>query len=46
MKYIIWFIGTIGTFLGGIYIIAFTSFGNSVVAPIVEKNMSADKTRE
>ncbi|MEA2091297.1 MAG: hypothetical protein U9O83_02900, partial [Campylobacterota bacterium] len=36
MKYLMWFGGILATSLVGVYIIAFTPFGNSVLKPIVE----------
>jgi hypothetical protein len=36
MKYIYWLIGVLSSLLLGIYILLFTSFGNSIVKPIIE----------
>jgi len=39
MKYVAWFVGVIGTLVMGVYIVAFTAFGNGVVQPIIEKKI-------
>ncbi|MFT7859511.1 MAG: hypothetical protein ABXS93_01105 [Sulfurimonas sp.] len=36
MKFLKWFVAVVVIVLGGVYTLAFTSFGNSIVAPIVE----------
>ena len=39
MKIAKWLVGVVAVLLGGVYIVAFTSLGNGIVAPIVEKKM-------
>lgn len=39
MKFLKWFGGGMVVLLAGIYVLAFTSLGNSIVAPIVEKKI-------
>jgi len=37
MKYLAWFIGVLVTLVGAVYVLAFTSFGNGLVKPSIEK---------
>lgn len=39
MKYLAWFGGVIATLLVGVYVIAFTGFGNSLLQPIIESKI-------
>ena len=39
MKYLSWFIGVLITLVGAVYILAFTSFGNSLIQPTIEKKI-------
>ncbi len=39
MKYLAWLGGILATVVIGIYVIAFTSFGNSLVKPIIEEKI-------
>ena len=36
MKYLYWFLGLVIALVGAVYIVAFTSFGNGLIKPIVE----------
>ena len=36
MKYIYWFLGLVIALVGAVYVVAFTSFGNGLIKPIVE----------
>jgi len=36
MKYLYWFLGLVGALFGAIYVVAFTSFGNSLLKPTIE----------
>lgn len=40
MKYLGWLVGVIVTLVIGVYVLAFTSVGNSIVAPIVESKIN------
>lgn len=39
MKYLTWFIGIAAAILLGIYVMAFTGFGNSIIKPVLEKTI-------
>ena len=39
MKYLSWIIGVLGTVVGLVYVIAFTSVGNSLVQPTIESKI-------
>ena len=40
MKVLAWLLGIIFTLVIGVYVIAFTSLGNSIVGPIVEEKIN------
>ena len=39
MKYLAWFIGLLVTLVSAVYVLAFTSFGNGLVQPSIEKEI-------
>jgi len=39
MKYIAWFVGVVVALIGALYLVVFTSFGNSLLSPIIEKKI-------
>ena len=39
MKYLVWLVGVLGILIGAVYIIAFTSFGNNLLKPSIEKKI-------
>jgi len=36
MKYLYWILGIVGALVGAVYVVAFTSFGNSLLKPTIE----------
>ena len=44
MKIVKWLLGFIILLLGGVYVLAFTSFGNGIVAPIIEEKIQENLT--
>jgi len=39
MKYLTWFVGVVVTIAISVYVLAFTGFGNSIVAPVIESKI-------
>jgi len=39
MKYLTWFVGLVVTIIISLYVLTFTGFGNSIVAPIIESKI-------
>jgi len=39
MKYVAWFVGVLVVLLTGVYVVAFTGFGNSLLKPIIESKI-------
>ncbi|MBN2816890.1 MAG: hypothetical protein JXQ67_09415 [Campylobacterales bacterium] len=46
MKYVAWFGAFVATLLGLIYVVAFTSFGNSLVTPLIEAKIKEETKLE
>ena len=41
MKFLAWIFGILTTVVVGVYVVAFTSFGNSIVKPMIEEQIKA-----